>query len=70
MAPTPYGSPEYTAAIKANNAAIAAYNNAVTLYRSMKIGDAEFLQAKAAYKAAVDAFDVAFDAEMNGGEVL
>jgi len=57
-------SAEYNNAIEENNKAIAKYKEAVRLYRSMKTGDAEFLEAKAAYKVAMDAFDVAYANEV------
>lgn len=56
-------SPAYEAALVASNTATTIWMRAQAAYRSMKIGDAEFLAAKAAHDVAQAAFDVAFAAE-------
>jgi hypothetical protein len=60
---------EYMAAIAENNVAIHKFWAAQSEYRSGKIGDEEFLAAKAEYNKAMAIFDVAFAKESNlGGE--
>lgn len=53
---------EYQAAYDKNTLAIKAYHKAVAAYRSMQIGDAEFIAAQKVYKLAMDEFDVAYAA--------
>lgn len=57
------GSAAYEAAYHVNNAAIAAYNKAQQAYRTMQIGDDEFIAARVVYRAAMDAFDAAYAQE-------
>ena len=54
------GGPEYLAALKAHDKALAAYQAACQAYRAQSIGDAEFMAACALRKAADKAFDAAF----------
>ena len=56
-------SKDYEAAIQKHNAACAAFRAAQDAYRALQIGDAEFLQARAARLAADAEFDVAFAKE-------
>lgn len=57
------GSAAYEAAYHVNNAAIAAYNKAQAAYRTMQIGDDEFIAARKLYQDAMDAFDAAYAKE-------
>lgn len=59
---------EYENALAAANAASATFAKVAADYRAMKIGDAEFLAARAVYDAANAAFDVAFAAARDAGE--
>lgn len=61
----PVQSPEYLAAIKAHDQAIARHNVAVAKYRAREIDDSEYLSARAAKGEADEAFDAAFYAEQN-----
>jgi hypothetical protein len=56
-------SAAYEAACAAHTEAFHVYDQAVSDYRSMKIGDTEYLAARAAYAAATAVFDAAFAAE-------
>ena len=56
-------SPAYLAAYDANAIATAAFTKAQNDYRAQRIGDAEYLAARAIYKQAEAAFNVAFAAE-------
>lgn len=56
-------SPEYEAALATANEASVRFTKAQLAYRAREIGDAEFLAARAAYKLAEAAFDVAFAKE-------
>ena len=58
---------EYQAARKAHDAAIHIYHVARDQYRGMEIDDEDFVAAKAAYDAATQIFDEAFNAEAKGG---
>jgi hypothetical protein len=58
----------YETALATSAAANAAYRAALADYRAMKIGDAEFLAAKAIHNAAQAAFDIAFEAAQNEPE--
>lgn len=58
-----HGSAAYEAVYHTNNAAIAVYNKAQQAYRTMQIGDDEFIAARKVYKAAMDAFDAAYAKE-------
>ena len=55
-------SNEYRAAIESHNVALRAFQKVRDAYRAMKVGDAEFLAARAAKEVADAAFDVAFAA--------
>ncbi len=57
-------SSEYESALAAAAAATQWYRAAVEMYRAGQIGDAEYLAARATYKAASDAFDVAYDCDL------
>jgi hypothetical protein len=63
MTDSPALSAEYAAATEAHNAAQAAYDAKVKLYRAGKLSDAEYLAARKALEAATAIFDAAFDAE-------
>lgn len=63
MAQITHGSAAYEAAYLTCNAAINAYNAAQKAYRTMQIGDDEFIAARNIYSAAMAAFDVAYDTE-------
>ena len=56
-------SPEYEAALEIVNAATREFHKVRDAYRSRKIGDREFLAARAIYNAAEKVFDEAFDKE-------
>lgn len=56
---------EYEIAYNAHNAALAVYDIALAAYRAGKIGDAEFLAARAVKVEADKAFDVAFEIASN-----
>lgn len=51
---------EYAAALEAARAAARTFAAVTADYRARKIGDAEYLAARAVSKAADEAFDVAF----------
>ena len=53
---------EYANALDAVTNATRAYFAAAALYRAGEMSDAEYIAARAAYKAADDAFDVAYRA--------
>ena len=53
----------YAEALKDSRRAVDVYRLAVADYRSGKIGDDEYLKARAAYKQSEVAFDAAFAAE-------
>jgi hypothetical protein len=56
-------SKEYEAALAAHDAAQVIFQAAIFSYRALKIGDAEFLAARALYAEATAAFDLAFNEE-------
>ena len=58
-------SPEYAAALEASRVAGHKYGLAAKAYRSMKIGDAEFLAARAEYNIAEKAYDAAYAKEVS-----
>lgn len=61
-------SPEYLAALKASNEASRTFNRVRDAYRAQRIGDEEFLRARAAYVASEAAFDKAFAEEQARSE--
>jgi hypothetical protein len=54
---------EYAEALAAHNAAFSALNAVRADYRAMKVGDSEFLTAKAAFAEATREYDDAFSKE-------
>lgn len=56
-------SAKYEAACEAHRTAALKFNKAQVAYRTRKIGDAEFLAARAEFMDATKAFDLAFDEE-------
>ena len=56
-------SNEYAAALATHNAAFAKFDAVRTAYRTLKVGDAEFLAAKKEYEAANKAYDAAYTKE-------
>jgi hypothetical protein len=61
-------SKEYAAALEAHNAAYAKFDAIRSEYRARKVGDAEFLAARAEYVAATAIYDEAFAAEASLAE--
>lgn len=58
---------DYAAALEAARAAARVYREAQTAYRARKIGDAEYLAARAAWEASDKAFDDAYFAACAAG---
>jgi hypothetical protein len=56
-------SPEYAEALEQSRMASRTFAEAQAAYRSRKIGDAEFLSAKAKHDEAMRAFDAAYALE-------
>jgi hypothetical protein len=64
----PHHSPQYAAALVAHNEAQRAYTKVCEDYRAGRIGDDEYLAARAAYTAATADFDYAFMIESECGD--
>jgi len=61
-------TPEYTAALVASQSVILKFQAAQKAYRALKIGDSEYLAARAEYEQGMKAYDAAYAKEADSAQ--